>query len=480
MAILNGLKDWLIRREYSRITRFLSTAPPETILARGDRSLLKAFRRAARRVPAYKRLLAEHGVNPAEITSVERFRQRVPIIDKTVFVDNELADICAGGDLDDAALFHTSSGRSGLFSYGVATRREVAQAALGVEYLLDRNFDIFNRQTLLINCTPMGVKVPTRALALAETSVRADSVLALIRKLRGRFDQFILIGESPFLKKLIEDGVVAGVPWRDMLVNVVAGAEFLAENYRSYIGHLLGIDFDRPERGMIGFNMGLSELSLSIFCESVDTIRIRRKAQQDRRLRHALFGEGTEVCPEIMQYHPSQTCVESIRDESGSPELVVSMLGRDLKIPLIRYNTRDTVETMTFDQLKAILAGCGHEALLPGLHLPLGIIWGTRRPADRAEGPGISQMEVKEALYRDFDVAGRLTANFRIETDRGRTVILVQGKPDVEAGPALAEKLSEALRVFTDVDFEVRVLPYRDFPYGMELSYEKKNRYLAT
>jgi len=480
MVGLRGLKDWLIRREYARITRALATTPPQKLLARGRRDVLKAFHRAARQVPAYKRLLAERGVDPADVTTIEQFHQRVPIVDKhAVFASSELAELCTGGRIDDVASFHTSSGRSGVYSFGVATRRDLRRAAIGVEYLLDRNFDIFSRKTLLINCNAMGVKVPTRTLAVAETSVRANAVLALVRTLGGQFDQFILNGESPFLKKLIEDGVEAGLRWKDMLVHVVTGGEFLAENYRSYIAHLLGIDPDKPEGGMIGFNMGLSELSLSIFCESAETIRIRRAAGQDRRLRCALFGQGVDTCPELMQYHPSETYVESIPDPSGSPQLVVSMLDRGLKIPLIRYNTGDTVETMTFEDLRTVLARCGCESLLPGLHLPLGIIWGKKRPAGGTAAGSISQMEVKEALYRDFDLAGRLTGNFRIEPGDGRTVILVQGRPGAEIGPDVADRLGDTLRTYVDQDVEIRMLAYRDFPYGIEHNYEQKNQYAS-
>ena len=477
---LRRLKDWLVRREYSRITRFLATSSPQDLLARSQRDVLKAFRRAARQVPAYKRLLAESGVDPDEIATLEQFQQRVPLVDKqTLFPDNDLADLCVGGNLDDVALFHTSSGRSGVFSYGVATRRDMRRAALGIEYLLDRNFDIFGRKTLLINCNAMGVKVPTRTLALAETSVRADTVLALVRKLSGQFDQFILNGESPFLKKVIEDGIEDGINWKDMLVNVVTGGEFLAENYRGYLAYLLGIDVDRPDTGMIGFNMGLSELSLSIFCESAETIRIRRAAMQDSQLRYDLFGEGTEACPQLMQYHPSQTYIESIDDPAGSPQLVVSMLDRRLKIPVIRYNTGDTVETMTYGQLQAILARHECQSLVPALHLPVGIIWGCRRPADRDKRQPITQMEVKEALYSDFDVAGQLTANFRIETHDDKTTILIQGKDNATAPASLAPRLAENLRIYTDAEFDLRVLPYREFPYGLDHNYEKKNVYVT-
>ena len=43
-----------------------------------ERLTLEAFRRSARRVPAYRRLLEQRGVDAARILTLEDFRTRVP------------------------------------------------------------------------------------------------------------------------------------------------------------------------------------------------------------------------------------------------------------------------------------------------------------------------------------------------------------------------------------------------------------------
>ena len=475
-------KDRFVRRQYARMAHSLSTMDPEKIIAIGERNLLRAFHRAAEKVPAYRKLLSEKGVNSEKITTIEEFKDRVPFIDKeTVFPANELRDICVGGNLDDICSFYSSSGHSGVFSFGAETWDNASSSALGLEFLLDNHFHIFRRKTLLINCLPMGVKVCTRTLPVAETSVRADVVHALIKKLASEFDQFILVGESPFLKKVIEEGAENGIPWHDIIVNIITGGEFIAENFRSYLAHLLGIDFEDPESGMIAVNMGLSELSLSIFSENFQTIQLRRMAHKDRELRHALFGDGTEVCPLIMQYFPQQTYIETISDQKGSPELpelVVSTIGEDLKIPLIRYKTGDIVRTLPYTEMKNILKDLDQESLLPEFHLPFGIIWGKKLSVDLGNGERISPNEVKEALYQDFDIAGRITGNFRLSKDNGVATVLVQLRNGFEVLPDMAATLSDYLKNYIKAKVEFNILPYNRFSYGMEHDYERKNQYI--
>ena len=470
-------KDRFVRWQYARMAHSLSTMDPEKIIAIGERNLLRAFHRAAEKVPAYRRFLSEKGVNPEKITTIEEFKDRIPFIDKeTVFPANEFRDICVGGNLDDICSFYSSSGHSGVFSFGAETWDNTSSSAIGLEFLLDNHFHIFRRKTLVINCLPMGVKICTRTLPVADTSVRADVVHALIKKLASEFDQFILVGESPFLKKVIEEGAENGIPWHDIIVNVITGGEFIAENFRSYLGHLLGIDFEDPESGMIAVNMGMSELSLSIFSENFQTIQLRRIAHKNRELRHALFGEGTEVCPLVMQYFPQQTYIETVPDQKSSPELVVSTIGKDLKIPLIRYNTGDTVRTLSYTEMKNILKNLGQESLLPEFHLPFGIIIGKKISIDLESGERISPNEVKEALYQNFDIARRITGNFRLSRDNGSATVLVQLRNGFEILPDMATTLSQYLKDYIKTEIQITFLPYNRFPYGID--YEKKNQYI--
>jgi len=479
MSLLRDIQTRVIRRQYDKSVRALETGAPEDLTARGERRLLQAFQRAATQVPAYRELLQREEIDPAQITSAEEFTRTVPVLDKQmVFADNALRDLCVGGTLDGIGAFYSSSGHSGVFSFGVETWEELGKAALSLEFILDTMFSVFKRKTLLINCLPMGVKVPTRTIPVADTSVRPDVVFALLDKLESDFEQFIVVGESPFLKKLLEEGADAGVPWHDLLVHVITGGEFIAENMRSYFGHLLGLDFEDPSRGLMLVNMGLSELGLSLFAETPRTIRLRRLAHKDPDLREALGGSANEACPAIMQYNPLSTYVESIRNEDGRSDLVISLLSPDLKIPLMRYNTGDEGRIMPYGVLGDILGRFGHEALSPRFRFPLAVISGKKQRVEVGERQWLSPDEVKEAIYQDFDIARAVTGNFRLDAGEQGAEITLQLRREREAPSDAVQRIADHLKPYTEASVQIDLVPFEQFPYGLDHSFERKNQYV--
>ena len=116
-----------LRRLYYRCTarlawRRLHSLKYEQVMRQADRAALRAFHRAAKRVPAYRNFLAEGGVDPARVTDIEAFRRLVPLTDKSsVFTANGLPSLCVDGRVDDIVCVYTSSGYSGEFSFGVET-----------------------------------------------------------------------------------------------------------------------------------------------------------------------------------------------------------------------------------------------------------------------------------------------------------------------------------------------------------------------
>ena len=477
MVSFRRIADRVVNWQYKRLARELSEKAPSEFVAAGERKLMRAFHRAASGVPSYAQLLLERNVDPHQIKTVDEFKEHVPIIDKaSVFTANPLGRICHGGSLDGIAAVYSSSGHSSVFSFGVETNETISNGALYLEFLLDTYFDVTRRRTLLINCLPMGVRVNTRTVPVADTGVRADVILALVRKLAPEFQQFILVGESPFLKKVIEDGAEQQVPWHSLTIHVVTGGEFIAENFRSYLAHLLGIEIGAPDKGMILISMGLSELALSIFRECRQTIQLRRAIQTDQKLRSALIGDTPGACPEIMQYHPEHVYAETVADETGSPELVVSMLDPALKIPLMRYNTGDVVQMMGHDDLRQILQDFGQTALLPAFNLPVAFVWGRKQWVATPGGSRISPDEVKEALYREFDIARDLTGNFRLSQEG----LLIQLKQGAQAPSDARDRLSVHLQHYIGAQVDVTLVPYDQFPHGLEHSYDKKNRYVIA
>jgi len=468
-----------IRRAYADRRRALETVSPADLAAEGEQRLLAAFRRAARDVPAYAALLRERGVRPDRIGDAEAFREQVPVIDKQwAFGCYPLRDLCAGGTLEAISRVYASSGHSGTFSFGVETAEDHETAAVGLEFLLDTAFGVLDRATFLINGLAMGVRITTRSLPVAETSVRPDVVLALLEELRDDFDQFILIGDYLFLKRVLEEGTSPEPVWGDRTVHLIMGGEFIAETTRTYFAGLLGTDLDRPSGGRVLLNMGLSELGISIFRDGDDLMRIRRAVQADRALRYALFGEGTEVCPEILQYDPREYHVEVLGREDGDPRIAVSTVDPRRVVPLMRYDTRDAGTLIAYDDMVRVLRDHGREDLRPRFRLPVALLSGRRQEVDLGGGRSLSTNDVKEALYADPDVAGQLTGFFHIIQEPGATAVRVQTRPGVEPGRKVGEKLEASLRRCVGADVPVQPVAYRAYPHCFEPDYERKPRYI--
>src|SRR5262249_5603706 len=158
-------------------------------------------------------------------------------------------------------------------------------------------------------------------------------------------------------------------------------------------------------------SMGIAELDLNIFHETLDTIAIRRLAHRDAKLRRALFGDVTH-CPMFFVYYPHRCYVEELATGGGQRELVLSMLSEEMKIPLLRYRTGDFGQIFAYGQVVEILARHGYR-VAPDLKLPFLAVSG-RGKSIAAGSSRLTPEEVKEALYTDHEIARALTGNFRL------------------------------------------------------------------
>lgn len=477
MEIFKRIAENSLKTKRKRIINFLCNAHPEDLIRASEQGVISAFKRTAQRVPAYKELLHSLNIEPSGITDIESFKKLIPYLDKkNAFQDNSIQNLCLDGNLKEVKSILTSSGHSGIFSFGVNTLQNLKDSSQSIDLGLDYSFDISNKKTLLINCLPMGVKVNT-SLTIAETSVREDMVWAVIKKFASQFEQIILVGEGSFLKKIVEDGLLQGINWQSGVFHFVAGEEGIAENYRTYIAQLVGIDLDGNSKGMIGSSMGIAELDLNIFHETRGTIRIRRLANANTELRHALFGDSVKFCPMLFVYYPHRTYIEELAIESGKKEIVISMLSPRMKIPLMRYKTGDFGKLLPYRKVQEILMRFGYEKLMPDLKLPLIAIFG-RGDAVKFKNYIVYPEEIKEAIYADFSLVSSLTGAFRLIKTDTDIILAVQLKKDAALPRAAQEKLKASLSRFTNADLRIVFYLYPEFPYAMELDYERKFKYI--
>lgn len=436
--------------------------------------VIAAFQRAARDVPAYRKILAEHGLDPADVRTVQDFVTKAPLLDKAgTFGHFPLADLCSGGSIGTPASVLTSSGHSGQFAFGLYHTTRAEDESQWIDDGLDALFAVRSRKTLLVNCLPMGVKVPTRQCTLAETSVRADMVTALVKAFAADYEQMILVGETAFVKHVLELGIAQGIDWRPPTVHVVVGEEPMANNARAYIEGLLDIDPADPRRGLIVSSMGVAELGLNLFSETPALVAVRRSLHRDAALRSTVLGSAEAAVPMVFTYDPRRIFVEVLDDG----RLVVSTLDTERAVPLLRYLTGDHAGTVADRDALIRAAEAGGASTDALSDLPVILMSGRGKFATSAGVP-VTAEQVKEGLYLESDLARRTTANFRLISGPGAARVRIQLVPGAESDPELARGFREAIGRYTAARLDVVCETYEQFGSGMALDYERKFAYL--
>lgn len=437
-----------------------------------EKYLLKVFSRYASSVPAYTQLLKEKGVNPESVTTVDAFKKLVPVIDKyDTFIkyENRISDLCVDGKLGDIVSVLSSSGYSGRFSYGLISRAEDKDGRNMLDLYLDQRFQIEKRRTLLINCLPMGVKVASERTVVGDVSVRPDMAIALVRSFGRDFDQIIMIGENTFMKCMVELGLEKGIVWSDYNVRIIVGEESFPETYRTYMASLINKDVDRADEIIVGSSMGISELGLSVFQESIDTIRVRRKLDARPELRKKYFGD-ISFTPMIFNYIPMVVYVEEQKKEGDEfPEFIFTPLSLKRRLPLIRYNSHDKgTHIEPGEDLKKEIT----------TNLPMVAIFG-RGDYITVDGKRIYVEGVKEMIYGDIAFASKVTGNFLLPPGKHaqKPVFLrIQMKKGISASPAIKKEAEELIaRHYGDL-LKTELVEFE----GMALDFERKLPYLGS
>jgi phenylacetate-CoA ligase len=438
--------------------------------------VLNSFRRSAERVPAYGTFLKEAGVSPEQIKTLSDFAQ-LPILEKRdTFQRFRVEELCVDGDLGKLGTVLTSSGHSGIFAFGLTDADALGATVQWIDDSLDGLFQVRSKRTLLINCLPMGVKVPTQACTLAETSVRPDMTVGLVKAFAGHFEQFILVGEAAFIKHVLELGISKGVDWTKKLTQIILGEEPLAENARKYFEGLLGTDIREPGRGMIVSSMGVAELGLNLFSEAPppgQLVLLRRLLHDDPELRRAVFGPKAWV-PSLFTYDPQRIFVEF----DASQRLVLTTLDPRLRVPLIRYATGDRGQVLRMpSHLRPALEAAGISWDLFEW-LPVVAIEG-RGDHATAGSAEVYPEAVKEGIYHDPALAALTTANFRLVSGPKVVRVRVQLSAGIAPSQEMERGFHSAIGRYVPANFEVTCERYEQFGSGMALDYERKFQYLG-
>jgi phenylacetate-CoA ligase len=422
---------------------------------------LDLFRRTADTVPAYRKFLREHGIDPA---GVEDLRQ-VPPTDKASYHQRyRLPELCRDGTLTGNDMIAVSSGSSGQPTIWPRSLEDELHVARRFEQVVVDGFAADRRSTLAVVCFPLGTWVGglftqacVRHLAakgcpitvVAPGNNKAE-ILRVLPELAPHFEQVVLLGYPPFVKDVIDTG---GVDWAAYAIKLVLAGEVFSEQWRDLVGQRAGIAdpirdtaslYGTADAGVLGNETALS-------------VSIRRFFALRPDLAREVFGDSR--LPTLVQYDPASRYFE-LHDGA----LVFTADGG---IPLIRYRIGDEGGLLRHDEL---LDYCAQHGFVPppGPELPFVYVFGRSLFTVSFFGANVYPENVTVGLEQP-GISDTVTGKFVIESvedaDRDRTLrITVETAPGATADAALIAESVRAQLVRLNSEFAHYVPAERQLP----------------
>ena len=408
------------------------------------------FARVVATVPAYRKFLDEHGVDPATVTTAADFRA-LPLLDKDSYHRRyPLPELCRDGRLDGCDMIAVSSGSSGTPTIWPRSPADELAIARRFEQVFRDGFDARGRSTLAVVCFPLGTWVGglfttacVRHLAakgypltvVAPGNNKAE-ILRVIPELAPHFDQLVLLGYPPFLKDVVDSGLAAGLDWSRHAVKLVLAGEVFSEQWRDLLAERTGmVDPVRDTASLYGTaDAGVlgNETALSV--------SIRRFLAGRPELARELFGDSR--LPTLVQYDPASRFFE---ERDGT-----LLFSGDNGIPLIRYHIADEGGVLSHAGLLEFCARNGFRPEVSGPPLPFVYVFGRSLFTVSFFGANIYPENVTVALEQP-PISGWVSGKFVLETpegaDRDRFLrVTVELAPGRAADEPTAAAIADAVR----------------------------------
>jgi phenylacetate-CoA ligase len=427
-------------------------------------AMLELFRRSAAGVPAYAAFLRERGIEPASVRGADDWR-RLPLMTKSdYFRRHALPALCRGGQLAACDMIAVSSGSTGEPTLWPRALGDELAVASRFEQVFRDSFCADERTTLAVVCFPLGTWVGGMFTAACCRHLAAKGypitvvtpgnnraeILRVVAALGRQFDQTVLLGYPPFLKDVVDAGIVEGFAWLDQPIRLVLAGEVISEEWRDLMAERLGLAdpardtaslYGTADAGVLGNETPLS-------------IAIRRFLAGDPAAARAVFGQAR--LPTLVQVDPFERFFE---EHEGT--LVVSADGG---IPLVRYHIADEGGIWPYAALIARLAELGFDAETCARRggdrgvrpLPFVFVFGRSHFAVSYYGanvfPDTVIIGLEQPAIREL-VTGKFVMEVREDDDRNRALwIAVElspagaHAPPGPLGDAIAEAILASLR----------------------------------
>ncbi|MFI7639793.1 phenylacetate--CoA ligase family protein [Nonomuraea sp. NPDC049400] len=412
---------------------------------------VELFHQVAQTVPAYQAFLAEHRIDPQDVTTPQDLL-RVPMTSKDNYTRRHpLPDLCRNGVIGD--IIAVSSGSTGVPSFWPRSADDERVIAARFEEVFRDSFAARERRTLAVVCFALGTWVgglftvnccrhlAERGYPITVVAPGTDrrEILRVLPELAPHFDQVVLLGYPPFLKNVID---TEDLPWADWNIKLVTAGEVFSEEWRSLVAERAGIA--DPVRGIASL-YGTADAGV-LGNETPLSVEIRRFLSTRPGTARELFGESR--LPTLVQYDPE---VRFFEEHQGT-----LLFSGDNGIPLIRYHIADEGGVVPYDDMLGFVRQRGFEPEAKGPERPFVYVFGRAHFTVSYYGANVYPENVAVGLEQP-EVSGSVTGKFVMEVaeDAGHdrhltiTVELMPGeKPSDETAQVVGESiLAQLLRL---------------------------------
>jgi phenylacetate-CoA ligase len=419
------------------------------LMRQAEEKVLTLFHQAAANVPAYNAFLKKSGVYPADIRTMDDFRQ-LPLTDKENYIDAyDLASRSWFGKLSLSHFVAVSSGTTGQPHLWPRTLQTELEGARQHEFFLQEFFEVNQRKTLVIDGFYMGNSMAgTFTLACLQllqlkglpftitTPGPSDKdILTFIHALHREFDQTIIFGYPPLLKEVVHQVCQHQDVIDVTKLRLVCAGQAFTENWRDYLLNKLGGMVNKPPIMSV---YGSSDAGLMGF-ETLLSIQIRRSLAKQDDITQYFFGD--ERLPSLYVYDP-----RTIFFESPAGELCFTI---NNGAQFIKYNINDRGDVIPFQQMISLMRqhlpdsqdwvsnNCGA--------FPFVYVFGRDRFMAKVCGVPIYSEYVQQALNH-ASLAPYVTGNFVLENveDDDHNILLVC-RVELEQGIQAEAELQKAM-----------------------------------
>jgi phenylacetate-CoA ligase len=222
--------------------------------------------------------------------------------------------------------------------------------------------------------------------------------------------------------------------------------------------------------------MGAAELGFNLCFETQQTVRLRRLAASDARVRQALFG-SIDTVPMIGHYDPRRWFIElapAPPSASGGGTFLFTSLDRHAAVPLVRYQTGDCGHVLSHRHVSHILRALKYDAYVPDSTYPLLAVAGRADQSVIVAGSVIRMERLRAILYSNRALAGLTTGQFTAIPRGGRLHLRIQLQARVEAARTATMQARLSALFVRHVPAVVDAVPYFNFHEALAVDYERK------